>query len=232
MTAKELSSRGYNVLFLDRDLFSYASELAGVKRSYLAQIAKGEEPKDFYVDIGNLTIVKLIGEGILFIKDIDEIHKDEKKKELAERSYEKLVKRKNYDFFIIDNPPYVTMESEVVKHEVTMFEKLFPNEKIYRVYVTTPLFEDVKITKEYYKELESEAPGEALGIIVNMAVDMKKGIEALSQFQDMFKIRVVVPFYDELYQFCECIEKFSVIKEVKEMVDAILKGEEKTIYHL
>ncbi|BAB66006.1 ParA family protein [Sulfurisphaera tokodaii] len=230
MVAKELSNRGFNVLFLDRDIFSFASNLAGIKNSFFTQVARGELPRDYFKDLGNLTIARLFGEGVLFFKEIEELHKDLVKKEIMEKSYAELVKRKKYDFFIIDNPPYVTMKSEVVEHELSMFRKIFPNEEIYRVYLSTGLLEDVEITKKYIDETEAEAPGKALGIIVNMVVDKEKGIEVLkSLYDNRFLVGVIIPFIDELFQFQGSIEDLPVIPQIKNFVDSILKMEKKII---
>lgn len=230
MTAKELSNRGYNVLFLDRDLFSFASQIAKVGNSLFSQIAKGEEPKNYFIDIGNLTIVRLFGEGIIFYKDVEEIHRDSKKRDILEKIYEELVKRKDYKFFIVDNPPYVTMKSEVVEHELTMFTKLFPNVEIYRVYLTTDLVEDTETTKKYINELESTSIGKPLGLIVNMSTNKERGINVLrSLLDDRFLVGVVIPFIDELYQFNGRLEDLPIVPQIKEFVNAILNKERKII---
>lgn len=141
MLAKALAENGSNVLFIDRDLMSYASQLSGINcDGAFIQIDMGKKPQDFYrsfkIGKGELEIVKLFSPGIKYYKVMHEFNKFEEFK----RFYIDFLKNKvSFDYMIIDNPVFLSWEKNPITYEAIAFKEVFPNEKSAVVLVTDPI---------------------------------------------------------------------------------------------
>jgi len=231
MLAKALAERGKKVLFIDRDVMTYASQLAGIKDEGLfVQIALGKTPENFYKTIklgnGQLKIVKMFSLGIDYYKAM---HHFNKVREFID-FYTKFLKEESFDYMVIDNPVFLTWENNPIRYEAEAFKSVFPNERSKVILVTDPLPYSIDDSVVYLRRISSESPiaWDPLAGIINMAVEEKQhyleDIKKLMNFLG-FPIGVIVSFYDKIFQFYGKIEDLEVVPEIRQLAERILSGE-------
>ena len=233
MLAKALAESGKKVLFIDRDIMSYASQLAGIKDDGLVvQIALGKNPENFHKTIklgnGQLKIVKMFSLGIDYYKAMRNF---DKVNEFID-FYTNFLKEESFDYMIVDNPVFLTWENNPITYEVEAYKKVFPNEKSAVILVTDPLPYSIEDSIVYLRRIGSESPlpWHPLAGIINMAVGEKKQyMEDLKKLMNFlgFPIGVIVSFYDKIFQFYGKIEDLEVVPEIRQLAEKIVSGEMK-----
>jgi chromosome partitioning protein len=227
LLSKALVEQGGNVLLVDRDPLGWSSRILGLEGDGLVKtIVEDRETKDFYAeknyDFGKISVIKFFGEGPRFYTDMSIVHRSQLLLNKIEELYTQILKKK-FDFYVIDNPSYVDFNDEVVKHELSIFLKNFPDEEILRIYVTDPSEPSIRATVDYVKKLENQSNvGKGYCFIINLVPpypeDIDKAKMDLNEVLDETKLAkgFVLPFMEKLFQFTE-IEDLEVPEEVKEL---------------
>ena len=233
MLAKALAEEGKRVLFIDRDVMSYASQLAGIKdEGLLVQIGLGKSPENFYKVInlgkGQLKIIKMFSLGIDYYKVM---HHFNKVNDFID-FYTKFLREEKFDYMIIDNPVFLSWEYNPIRYEAEAYKKVFPEEKAAVVLVTDPLPYSIEDSIIYLRRIASESPIDwySLAGIINMAVEEKEhyleDVKKLMNFGG-FPIGVIVKFYDNIFQFYGKIEDLEVVPEIKQLANKMLRNDVK-----
>ena len=231
MLAKALAEEGKNVLFIDRDALSYASELAGIKdEGLMIQIALGKTPENFFKAInigkGQLKVVKLFSPGIEYYKVMHNFNKADEFIDF----YTAFLKKESFDYMIIDSPVFLTWENNPILYEAKAYQMGFPNEKPAVILVTDPLPYSIEDSILYYRSIcrEPDLLNYPLAGIINMAVEEKEryleDIKRLMEFGG-FRIGVVVKFYENLFQYYGKIEDLEVVPEIRKLANKILRND-------
>ncbi|EWG06423.1 MAG: chromosome partitioning ATPase [Candidatus Aramenus sulfurataquae] len=227
LLSKALAEQGENVLLVDRDPLGWSSRILGLKGDGLVKsVVEGKEPKDFYAEknynLGKLSVIKFFGEGPRFYTDMSIVHRSQPLMNKIEELYTQILKKK-FDFYVVDNPSYVDFNDEVVKHELSIFLKNFPDEEILRIYVTDPSEPSIAATVDYVKKLESQSNvGKGYCVIINLVPPYPEDIDkvkiSLNEALEETKLPkgFVLPFIEKLFQLTE-IEDLEVPEEVKEL---------------
>jgi len=233
MLAKALAEEGKRVLFIDRDIMSYVSQLAGIKdEGLLIQIGLGKSPENFYKVInlgkGQLKIVKMFSPDIEYYKVMHNFNKADEFIDF----YIEFLKKESFDYMIIDSPVFLTWKKNPVGYEAEAYQKTFPNDKSAGVLVTDPLPYSIEDSILYYERISGEAlvPNYPLAGIINMAVDEKEHyMEDIRRLMKSigFPIGVIVKFYDNIFQFYGKIEDLEVVPEIKQLANKIIRNDVK-----
>ncbi|BFH73834.1 ParA family protein [Sulfurisphaera javensis] len=233
MFAKALAEEGKKVLFIDRDLMSWASELAKINEDgLLIQIGLGKEPKNFSKEIkigsGSVEVVKLFSTGIKFYKVLYEFNKEKEFKEI----YKEFLRSKVFDYIILDNPVFLSWDHNPIKYETIAYNEVFPNDKAYVILVSDPLSFSIDDSIIYLRRISSEAPifWSPLAGIINMAIEEKeKYVDSLKKLMSSigFYKGVIVRFYDSIFQFYGSIEDLPVVPEIKVLAERVMNNDMK-----
>ncbi|MBB5254744.1 AAA family ATPase [Sulfurisphaera ohwakuensis] len=233
MLAKALAEKGKKILFIDRDMMNWTSQLAKIDEDgLLVQIAFGKEPKNFYKEIkikdGSLKIVKMFSSGINFYKAFTEF----KKIQEFYNFYENFLRKENFDYMILDNPVFLTWDSNPIKYETMAFKQVFPNEKAYVVLISDVLPFSIDDSIVYLRRISAEAPldWKLLAGIINMAIEEKERyIESIKKLMKElgFPKGVIVKFYDSVFQFHGKIEDLPIVPEIRTLAERIINNDMK-----
>jgi len=233
---KALAMNSKNVLLVDRDLIGYSSYIMGIRdKGILAKVVDDEDNfgnsyKEIAINEGTLGVIKLFGDGDRFQDDIDKIHKNKYLMEQFSLLYKRFLVYRKYDYYIIDNPPLVTSNSEVVKHELQVFYSLFENAKNLRIYITNYSENSIQNTIDYIKNIEGNTtyPGIPLSFIINLVPNtydelqhakdkMKKIISNLN-----IAFGLVIPLNEKLINFSGNIVEIPIPEEINELAINII----------
>lgn len=226
LLSKALSEMGEKVLLVDRDPLGWTSRILGLEGDGLVKsIIDGKEYGEFYMtkkyNNGEIAVIKFYGEGPRFFTDVSIIHKNPVLSNKVEELYSQILKN-NFDFYVVDNPSLVDFNDEIVRHELSIFLKNFPNDKILRIYVTDPSEPSIKATIDYIKKIESQNNvGNGYGLIINLVPpypeELDKSKRDLKEALEETKLNTgfVLPFIENLFQFTGKMEDLEIPEEIK-----------------
>jgi hypothetical protein len=230
LLSKYFSQNGVKTLLIDRDPLGWVSNLAKIKgKGLLASIVDKEEDKQTYFkevktkDGGDFYILKLYGDGARFYVDLDIIRRDEKLYKKIKEKYQEIV-RNGFQAFIVDNPSMVQWNDYEVQCELRIFRETFPDEKMFRLYISDSSEISTESTLRYIKEIEQTPHkiGQYLGIVINLVPpfpeDLDKAMRLASKFEG---IKVVIPFIESLFMLNDT--NVEIPEQVKYLGKEILK---------
>ncbi|MFP3399834.1 hypothetical protein [Acidianus sp.] len=96
----------------------------------------------------------------------------------------------------------VQWNDDEVQYELRIFRETFPDEKIFRLYISDSSEISIETTLNYIKEIEQTPHkiGQYLGIVINLVPpfpeDLDKAMRLASKFEG---IKVVIPFIESLF---------------------------------
>lgn len=166
-------SQDNKVIFIDRDISTYASDLANIKglgllNSVVERTNPWENVKRIDKVNGQLTVVKL------FSKErteelLTKIHSNPMLMQDFRKVYSEILLESKYNFFVLDNPPGITYSTDITRHEIEAFYSVISDVKSLRIYVTDTLKTNFENTLNYLVNLEtaSEIPGIPLAFVAN-----------------------------------------------------------------
>lgn len=226
---KYFAQNGKKALVIDRDPLGWASKIAGIKEmGILAQVVESRIVGGYYKEFsfkGRLGVFKIYGDGPRFYADAEKVIYNPSLREKFEEEYAKILK-KGFDFYIVDNPSMVMWNDLEVQLELLAFEKVLPNEKILRIYLTDNTDSTIESTKRYMENIEKEARGRGnyFAIVVNLVPPFPEDIEkARERVRDFPGIKIVIPFIEELFMFDKTLNELPIPEEVKTLADHLLK---------
>lgn len=233
---KALAMNSKNVLLVDRDLIGYSSYIMGIRdKGVLSKVVDDDNNisnsfKEVAINDGTLGVIKLFGDGDRFENDIDKIHKNRSLMEQFSLLYKKFLLYRKYDYYIIDNPPMITSNSEVVKHELQVFYSVFETAKNLRIYITNYSENSIQNTIDYFKNIESNTtyPGMPLSFIINLVPntcdELQRAKSKLEKIVSSININfgLVIPLNEKLINFSGSIVEMPVPEEINELARNII----------
>lgn len=230
LLSKYFSQQGVRTLLIDRDPLGLASYLAKIKgKGLLASIVDREENNQEYFkevktkDGGNFHVLKLYGDGARFYLDVEVVRKDENLYKRFKEKYQEIV-RKGFQAFIVDNPSMILWDDNEVQLELRIFRETFPDEKIFRLYISDSSEISVESTLRYINEIEGnpQKVGQYVGVIINLVPPFPEDIEKATRLANKFEgIKAVVPFIEDLFMLNDI--NVEIPEQVKYLGKEILK---------
>lgn len=233
---KALAISSKSVLIVDRDLIGYSSYILGIRgKGILSKLVDGEEDfdssfKEIALNEGFLGIIKLFGDGYRFENDIDTIHKNKPLREKFSSLYKKFLLYRNYDYYIVDNPPMITSNSDIAKHELEIFYSVFENTKNMRIYVTNYSENSILNTVDYLKNVENNTiySGIPLAFIINLVPNTTDELQhvktRLEKIISNLNIGfgLAIPLNEKLINFSGSIIELPIPNEINELAKNII----------
>ncbi|ARM74777.1 tyrosine-protein kinase family protein [Acidianus manzaensis] len=237
MIGKELASRGKKVLIVDRDIIGFSSSVFNISSAgLLTKVVSGENNfenciKKIYINEGLLANLKLFGDGERTYEDLDYIHKHQDLKEKFSSLYKEFISKDEYEYFIIDNPPNILLNSEIAKHEVENFYSIYTNAKSLRMYVSNFSENVINTTVKYMNDVEnnSTVPGYPFSFIINMVPSLEDSINKAREKLDkivktsLVRFGLIIPLYPSLNTQNYGVTDLPEINEIKNLVELLLQ---------
>ncbi|MCI4407841.1 MAG: AAA family ATPase [Thermofilum sp.] len=233
-----LAKSSKNVLFIDKDIFGYASSVSGIRgKGLLSKVIDGET--DYWNSVskhnfgeGSLTVLKLYGDGERFYNDIKLLHSNYEKRTLFSQVYKNFLTSQRYDYFVVDNYQGVSADSPLILDELEDFYSVLSDVINLRVYVTNYSLNSIYSTIDYAVKLEKSITykGFPLAFIVNMVPSTFDDLEQARKYASVAKEKtgtkfsLIIPIYQELIRFSLTLHEFpeSVTEEVRPLVNALI----------
>ncbi|BDC18466.1 ParA family protein [Acidianus sp. HS-5] len=229
LLSKYLSQNGVKTLLIDRDPVGWTSNLAKIKgKGLLASVVDKEDKEDYFKEVktkdgGDFYILKLYGDGVRFYVDLGIIRKNENLYKKIREKYQGIVKN-GFQAFIVDNPSMIQWNDDEVQCELSLFKETFPEEKIYRLYISDSSEISVESTLRYIREIErsSQRIGQYIGIVINLVPPFPEDLERAMRVANRFEgIKVVIPFIESLFMLNDI--NVELPEQVKYLGKEILK---------
>jgi len=226
--AKALANRGRRVALVDMDVSGYVSMLSRIEgKGLVARVIDGEEiegaHRDIHLDNGELRVIKFLGDGIRLIDDVLMLKYNVELLDKLMMSYVKLLD--GYEYFIVDDSSNVTLDPNVVEHEMSIFSRFFPGD-IARIYVTNAPPSSIQATVNYARRIEERyRNGYPLAVILNMVSgvtedNLKLAEDLRSRIGARFSI--VIPLINDLLNFSGNIEELPVPPQIEEIANKLI----------
>ncbi|MGC8496623.1 MAG: tyrosine-protein kinase family protein [Thermoplasmata archaeon] len=234
--AKALALKNKNVLLIDRDLTGYLSSMMGIEGKGLLErfMDNIDYVSDIYKEIkvenSIIGILKLYG-GLSEKDVLKFMSVTETELEKLEIIYKYFLLNRSFDYYILDNAPYITNESIIVKNETKLFRDIFPDMENVRVYVSNFSMSSVNTTEQYAIKVESEYKiGKALGVIINMVPSIPNELDRAREVAEKLcsrinaRISIVIPVLESLINFTGSIQDLALPPEITRLADILISG--------
>jgi MinD-like ATPase involved in chromosome partitioning or flagellar assembly len=233
-----LAKSSRNVLLIDKDIVGTVSSIAGIRgKGLLSKVIDGET--DYWNSVsklnlgeGNLTFLKLYGDGERFYNDIKLLYFNHEKRTLLSQVYKNFLNSQHYDYFVVDNYQGVSVNSPLITDELEDFYSVLGDVIDLRVYETNYSLISIRSTIDYAEKFERSITykGFPLAFIVNMVPstfdDMEQAKKYASVAKEMIgaKLPLIIPIHQELIKFSLNLFEFpeSITEELRPLVNALI----------
>ncbi|MCY0860080.1 MAG: ParA family protein [Sulfolobaceae archaeon] len=205
-------SRRYRVLYIDKDLLSFASNVLGFSgRGFHAAVIENLEREEYEYKVNeNLILFKMFSDPL---KEMELHRLAYSNKRKCVEAYLDVVS-KNYDVIIVDYGLVFDTNNPLAYDEFNLFVQHFPEYTIGGVGVTDALKEDIINNVEYYKRTIRAINARPIAFVVNMVFpEVREEVQSLVN-----KIKGDLPGGDViLIPYKEEFRDFSKVKEENEL---------------
>ncbi|MCG3109315.1 Iron-sulfur cluster carrier protein [Metallosphaera sp. J1] len=226
-----LAERGFRVLLLDRDNVGYSSRLAGIEEpGLLSSVVDGVESKfseHFKYKKGSITVIKIMGDGPRYDSDVKKLMNELDLKVRFSELYSSVLKSYPHDYVIVDNASLITFDHDMVRLELTEYQKNYPNMPVRRIYISNNSELAVNETLSYIENAERKTTvGKAIGFCINLIAPGRESYaeslldKALKRTN--FNLGILIPFFEEVFQYSDEMTSMPIMPGIRKLAEILV----------